>query len=436
MLSDVSWSHRIKRAIFDLQYPDESTAFSVRARLEELLHRELIRGLEDVFDACAPAGTNRRIHRLEVDLGRVDPGRLDADIILRAIRSQLPAYIHQADDPETETRSAASLLEDAMCTFLESGAIPWDSPYPRADALAQEIMKLDAIATSSFVARLTVLLRRRHVRARVARQFSMAFIEWIIHAIFPVAPAALVEAAQMAMASREPEAVWEAVFAIVADVKRDRPRVAARLVEQIHRIIDIASTPSPDQEVLASVGSYADQPDVPPNGTDVQELYVSHAGIVILHPFLAQLFENLRYTDRTGCFVSQDARSRAVHLLHYLAVGAEEPEEDETVLFKCLCGMETRTPLVRRLRLRNEECDEADRLLIETIRHWDKLGNTSPQGLREGFLEREGKLTPRRRGWILSVERRSIDILLDYLPWSLSVVRLPWRDSPLYVDWV
>jgi hypothetical protein len=28
-----------------------------------------------------------------------------------------------------------------------------------------------------------------------------------------------------------------------------------------------------------------------------------------------------------------------------------------------------------------------------------------------------------------------VDVLLDSLPWSVSVVRLPWMAAPLWVDW-
>ncbi|MCY1311256.1 hypothetical protein D9M70_615390 [compost metagenome] len=69
------------------------------------------------------------------------------------------------------------------------------------------------------------------------------------------------------------------------------------------------------------------------------------------------------------------------------------------------------------------------------IGHWQRLGNTSPAGLREGFLSRPGRLERRGDGWLLSVESSGIDILLQDLPWTLSRVRTPFMQSMLSVDW-
>ena len=70
------------------------------------------------------------------------------------------------------------------------------------------------------------------------------------------------------------------------------------------------------------------------------------------------------------------------------------------------------------------------------ILYWTVLMSTSPDGLREGFLQREGKLTLSDHGnWKLRVEQKSIDILLGYLPWGISMVKLPWMENLLVVEW-
>jgi hypothetical protein len=70
------------------------------------------------------------------------------------------------------------------------------------------------------------------------------------------------------------------------------------------------------------------------------------------------------------------------------------------------------------------------------IRHWGALGSASPDGLREGFLQREGKLEKRADGWRLIVERKTIDVLLDRLPWGVGMVALPWMgEEVVWVEW-
>jgi hypothetical protein len=35
----------------------------------------------------------------------------------------------------------------------------------------------------------------------------------------------------------------------------------------------------------------------------------------------------------------------------------------------------------------------------------------------------------------LQVEGKALDILLDYLPWTLSIVKLPWMKKLLHIEW-
>ena len=37
--------------------------------------------------------------------------------------------------------------------------------------------------------------------------------------------------------------------------------------------------------------------------------------------------------------------------------------------------------------------------------------------------------------WTLQVETRAVDVLLDQLPWGLSMIRTPWMHAMLNVDW-
>ena len=185
----------------------------------------------------------------------------------------------------------------------------------------------------------------------------------------------------------------------------------------------------------------AKSPAVPPHGVETPAAqsaedgwYVGHAGLVLLHPFLPRFFDALGLLDAQQ-FRSPQARERAVHLLHFLASGTEHPEEHATLLGKLLCGIAFEHPIPRELALRDDEKAESNALLAAAIGHWGRLGSASPDGLREGFLARDGKLVRTGTGFVLTVEQRAIDLLLDHLPWTLSIVRLPWMARPLMVNW-
>ncbi|MCY1406868.1 hypothetical protein D9M71_221480 [compost metagenome] len=89
----------------------------------------------------------------------------------------------------------------------------------------------------------------------------------------------------------------------------------------------------------------------------------------------------------------------------------------------------------RRIEFSEQEREESEALLRSVIGHWGRLGNTTPAGLREGFLSRPGRLERRGESWLLSVEPSGIDVLLRDLPWALSRVRTPFMQSILAVDW-
>jgi len=101
---------------------------------------------------------------------------------------------------------------------------------------------------------------------------------------------------------------------------------------------------------------------------------------------------------------------------------------------KYLCGFDPVEPIERFMPLTEAMKAESEQLLLAAIGHWDVLKNTSTDGLREAFLQRNGKLVPGDYERLI-VEGSGIDILLEHLPWSFSLIKLPWMRKILYVDW-
>src|SRR5262249_41296575 len=108
----------------------------------------------------------------------------------------------------------------------------------------------------------------------------------------------------------------------------------------------------------------------------------------------------------------------------------------ELILPKILCNVPLETPVESNLELTPAEREEAAALLEAVIRHWEALRNTSVDGLRGTFLIRPGKVSLRDDGdWLLQVESKSYDILLDQLPWGIGMIKLPWMERMLWVEW-
>jgi hypothetical protein len=168
-------------------------------------------------------------------------------------------------------------------------------------------------------------------------------------------------------------------------------------------------------------------------------LYVENAGLVLLGPFLPQLFARLDVlaTPEGEAPRMRDlaAATRAVHLLQYLADSRLDAPEPQLVLNKVLCGLQPADAVERRHDATEEELSICESLLRTVVANWTVMRNTGAVGLREAFLRRAGRLTLGAERCDLKVERKGMDVLIARIPWSIALVKHRWMPAPLYVDW-
>ncbi|MBX7224150.1 MAG: hypothetical protein K1Y36_29825 [Blastocatellia bacterium] len=168
-------------------------------------------------------------------------------------------------------------------------------------------------------------------------------------------------------------------------------------------------------------------------------IYLSNAGLILASPFLPQLWNRLEVleTDATGKPKMRDweAASRAVHLLQFLVDGTTDTPEPCLVLNKLLCGLPMGARIATAIELTDLERETCEGLLLSLIANWEAIRNTSIAGLRETFLQREGKLEKHPDRWQLHIRRKTLDILVDQIPWSIKVIFHRWMPVPLYVTW-
>lgn len=170
---------------------------------------------------------------------------------------------------------------------------------------------------------------------------------------------------------------------------------------------------------------------------DLKHVPISNAGLVILFPFLPMLFIrlNMLSQDRRS-LNSNESKVRAIFILQRL-ISNEDREYDEKDLFlnRLLINYPFNEPLPRRVELNQDELNTIDSLLEATKTNWSKMRNTSMRAFQESFLNRTGFIEKTEHEWILTVEERAYDILLDSIPWSYKLVRLPWMENILKVNW-
>jgi hypothetical protein len=164
-------------------------------------------------------------------------------------------------------------------------------------------------------------------------------------------------------------------------------------------------------------------------------IFIHNAGLVLLNPGLIKYyFEKLGWVHEND-FKSEIARKKAILWLHYLTHGGLKIREYELSLVKVLCGHLPTDIADIKLRLTKKERQEADEMLEAVIDSWTALKKVSKEGLRQSFLQREGRLTHDEAGWQLHVKSKAYDILIDQLPWSYSIIKFPWMLKPLFTQW-
>jgi hypothetical protein len=198
------------------------------------------------------------------------------------------------------------------------------------------------------------------------------------------------------------------------------------------------------EEVLFLItGDLAAVPGTPEPGQIMPpwEAYIDNAGLILLHTYLPALFEELHCWDGFNC--REDIQQRLILLIQNMVCPADLFPEYQLLLNKLLCGYHAKAPLPLCLdesfSISISEHERVDRLLQYLHRDWTLNGapvNSTVESLRESFLQRQGKLIRRENDWLLQVEQKAYDLVLNSLPWNIRMIRLPWMEETLWVEWI
>ena len=164
---------------------------------------------------------------------------------------------------------------------------------------------------------------------------------------------------------------------------------------------------------------------------------VTNAGLCLLTPWVIRLFGMLDLlTEDKKDLKDRDARIRAIFILQRLVTAEKrEYKESDLAFNRVLVACPFNVPLPKNLELTDKEIETVESMLAGVKANWSKMENTSIGGFQRSFIEREGQLEQREYKWVLTVEDKAYDILLDSLPWSYKMIRFPWLKKPISVSW-
>ena len=171
----------------------------------------------------------------------------------------------------------------------------------------------------------------------------------------------------------------------------------------------------------------------------VQPDYISvtNAGLCLFAPWIIRLFGmlDLLAEDRKD-LKDMDARIRAIFILQRLVTAEQrEYKESDLAFNRLLVACPFNVPLPKSLELTGKEIETVESMLVGVKANWPKMANTSVGGFQRSFIERDGQMEQQEGKWVLTVENKAYDILLDSLPWSYKIIRLPWLKKPICVSW-
>ena len=168
------------------------------------------------------------------------------------------------------------------------------------------------------------------------------------------------------------------------------------------------------------------------NETD--SIVIQNAGLIILWPFFYRLFDKCGFLiDKE--FKDDESLQKAILLTQYLVTGVTKCNENELVLNKILCGAPQNSHVDVTVELDELYTDLCDSLLKGVLKNWEKLSNSSVETLRETFLIREGILRPVELDYNLNVIKGPFDMLIETIPWNISIIQTTFMKNRITVDW-
>lgn len=429
--------HIIKKQVISLAINKKPGAFSMQQAMSAHYQHKILPVLENIFNELSRDDEIIHIDHLEINLGEVSEDEINRDDwgedIRSTIKEQLYAQIGQARKRKQIDHEAKAI---GICRqwlfYMQNGYLPWNTLQVN-EAWYNQVLEALAADYNSVTELRRIIKQQPAVSRRIVWQHSEKFLIQLVTILAPedrTGPANVINGLQQTLSqSGEPAPtgtqesaykvkLWERLIFLSAGLEKGL--TPKRLVEEVRRINDITIIPGSGVPREESI--------------DEEGLFVQYAGTVLIHPFLSTLFKRLQWV-KEGKFEDDQSKQKALHLLHYAATGREEAEEYELVVPKILCNWPLAMPVEKDMELNKEELLEADNMLQAVIDQWKVLQNTSPGGLREGFLQRKGKYFTRNDKRYLQIESASIDVLLDQLPWNMGIIKLPWMKDMLWVEW-
>ncbi|WP_294239633.1 contractile injection system tape measure protein [uncultured Chryseobacterium sp.] len=481
--------HIIQKVFVEITVSNKEKAERIRDEISSFLSIDVFPEIEKYMGTLEHqlAGQALQIPKLELNLD-IKNSALDTelkDTIIQHLKEELsgiakPVLSQKPEKTETAEGYLVGSREKMIRTFiyfLEHGSMPWWNPDSKGLNFLESAVFKNLISTDIFPKSILPVLSKQQVQDRMIHQLTDLQLAQLCSVFLKNDnPEINLEAEIIRSISRlnfpDRMMVWHLLLNVISEyaVLSDR-NLQESLVLQLEKAI---STGSPQQkeclhknlktiiklfplikekeiEKKISESLTTNQPasqehtgpsleTVQQEDSTVQEeaipddgQYMLNAGLILIHPFIKTFFEHCDLLDpKTQQLLDPEL---GAHLLHYIATGKTNAPECDMVFEKFLCNIPVHQPISRHVKLSRKHKIQAKNV-IESVQHnWNPMKNSSAALLQNEFFQRPGKLVVTDYDYTLTVERKTQDILLDKLAWGIGLVKLPWKEKFMYVNW-
>lgn len=435
--------HSVGKVSFHLKGVKTENVFAQRQQVAAYLQGNFVNMLEELLNEIVTKDELLHIPQLKIDLKEpiedLNTYKLNA-LIKQELRKQLNISVREQQGANEETsaqnktdhigfkdnnQNSFLFWQQAWTHYLQHGFLPVYISYLLWEERLlyfRKFRKTEPGMLKRFfidVLKSEVQLRRFLVNERASVQ---SFVLETLHEQFEFLYHQLFE---VHLKDSDKEQLYQNLFSLFNSQLAGMLLQNAAIEEMVNVKEVIISHP------ISQKGKTEHQPPAVKQET-AQSLFVHNAGIVLLQPFIPQLFNVLQLTDDERKVLRQPDKACAVLSI---LTGDGAPDETKYPLYKLLCGLQPDALVHTAIEITAEERKECVHLLEHVIEYWTALKQISTNALQQTFLQRTGKISFSNERWLLQVEQKTEDVLLQFLPWSYSIIRYPWMPKPLFTEW-
>ncbi len=415
-------NHVIYKQVLELKQNKIVDAHTLSDRLCQLFWDRLAGIIEKVIDEVDQPGQLIRLDKITLELDCKNMEDFESHLLAQ-FSTQLELAVKDAlfDTNNVEIISEENGVFELMMYYLEFGYLPWNasSNFSVAELEFRLTEALDA-SVEMVLQFVTNLLEDFKKLERFIACFSTNMHWRLADLIRPGIKDKLKEKDLSFITEDLGNALfWETLYSQLSFGIKDSDQLY-KSIEKINRKNTIAIKNKEDLTVVEQ------EKETPKEG-----IFIQNAGLVLLNPFMESLFNEFEVVKENRMVKPE----KAIQYLIYATTGLQTTEEWNLPLLKLICGVPFEEIILLDHKLSNQETAEVDKMLLALISHWKILKNTSIAGLQETFLQREGRITEGTSNWLLRVEQRAVDMLIDHLPWNIGFIKLPWMKRALITEW-